>query len=149
MAIWFRTHLRRISVRAKTIQRVTQLILVQAGSPAAHLSVSLVGKTRMRSLNRTYRRRDYPTDVLAFPMGSTGEWTKVFLGDVVICIPVALAQASRFDNTTDQELLRLLIHGTLHLLGYDHEKSEREAARMYRKEQAIFKKLSPVPRLLA
>ncbi len=149
MAIWFRTHLRRISVRAKTIQRVTQLILVQAGSPAAHLSVSLVGKTRMRSLNRTYRRRDYPTDVLAFPMGSMGEWTKVFLGDVVICIPVALAQASRFDNTTDQELLRLLIHGTLHLLGYDHEKSEREAARMHRKEQAIFQKLSPVPRLLA
>lgn len=149
MAIWFRTHLRRISVRAKTIQRVTQLILVQAGSPAAHLSVSLVGKTRMRSLNRTYRRQDYPTDVLAFPMGSMGEWTKVFLGDVVICIPVALAQASRFDNTTDQELLRLLIHGTLHLLGYDHEKSEREAARMHRKEQAIFQKLSPVPRLLA
>lgn len=149
MAIWFRTHLRRISVRAKTIQRVTQLILVQAGSPAAHLSVSLVGKTRMRSLNRTYRRRDYPTDVLAFPMGSMGEWTKVFLGDVVICIPVALAQASKFDNTTDQELLRLLIHGTLHLLGYDHEKSEREAARMHRKEQAIFQKLSPVPRLLA
>jgi len=149
MAIWFRTHLRRISVRAKTIQRVTQLILVQAGSPAAHLSVSLVGKTRMRSLNRTYRRRDYPTDVLAFPMGSMGEWTKVFLGDVVICIPVALAQASRFDNTTDQELLRLLIHGTLHLLGYDHEKSEREAARMHRKEQVIFQKLSPVPRLLA
>ena len=62
---------------------------------------------------------------------------------------MALAQASKFDNTTDQELLRLLIHGTLHLLGYDHEKSEREAARMHRKEQAIFQKLSPVPRLLA
>ena len=149
MAIWFRTHLRGIPVRAKTIQRVTQAILIQAGSPAAELSVSLVGKTRMRSLNRKYRGRDYPTDVLAFPMESIGEQAEVFLGDVVICLPVAIQQASRFENTPDQEILRLLIHGMLHLLGYDHEHSPQEAARMQRKENAIIKKLSPIPRLLA
>jgi rRNA maturation RNase YbeY len=149
MAIWFRTHLRGIPVRAKTIQRVTQAILIQAGSPTAELSVSLVGKTRMRSLNRKYRGRDYPTDVLAFPMESIGEQTEVFLGDVVICLPVAIQQASRFENTPDQEILRLLIHGMLHLLGYDHEHSPQEAARMQRKENAIIKKLSPIPRLLA
>jgi len=82
-------------------------------------------------------------------MASKGEQTEVFLGDVVICLPVAIGQASQFENTPDQEVLRLLIHGTLHLLGHDHEKSEREATRMQQKEQAIFKKLSPVPRLLA
>jgi rRNA maturation RNase YbeY len=103
----------------------------------------------MRSLNRKYRGRDYPTDVLAFPMESIGEQTEVFLGDVVICLPVAIQQASRFENTPDQEILRLLIHGTLHLLGYDHEHSPQEAARMQRKENAIIKKLSPIPRLLA
>lgn len=149
MTIWFRTHLRRTSVHARTIRRVTQSILVQAGLPTAQMSLSLVGKTRMRSLNRTYRGRDYPTDVLAFPMRDTGNQTDVFLGDVVICLPVAIGQASRFDNTPDQELLRLLIHGTLHLLGYDHEQSKREATRMQRKERAIFTTLSPVPRLLA
>jgi len=149
MAIWFHTHLRRISVRAKTIQRVTQSILEQAGHPTDQLSLSLVGKTRMRSLNRKYRGRDYPTDVLAFPMESPGGPTTVFLGDVVICLPVAIGQASRFDNTPDQEILRLLIHGTLHLLGYDHERSPREATRMQRKERAIFHTLSPVPPLLA
>ena len=149
MAIWFQTHLRRISVRAKTIQRVTQSILEQAGHPTDQLSLSLVGKTRMRSLNRKYRGLDYPTDVLAFPMESLGEPTAAFLGDVVICLPVAVGQASRFDNTPDQEILRLLIHGTLHLLGYDHEHSQREATRMQRKERAIIKKLSPIPRLLA
>ena len=109
----------------------------------------MVGKTRMRSLNRTYRGRDYPTDVLAFPMKSIGEHTTRFLGDVVICLPVAIGQASRFDNTPDQEILRLLVHGTLHLLGYDHELSPQEAARMQRKERAIIKKFFPIPRLLA
>ena len=148
MAIWFQTHLRRISVRATTIRRVAQSILVQAGHPTAQLSLSLVGKTRMRSLNRKYRGRDYPTDVLAFPMGSSRKQTEVFLGDVVICLPVAIGQASRFENTADQEILRLLIHGTLHLLGYDHEQSKREATRMQRKERAIVQKLSPFPRLL-
>ncbi len=148
MAIWFQTHLRRISVRATTIRRVAQSILVQAGHPTAQLSISLVGKTRMRSLNRKYRGRDYPTDVLAFPMGGAGKQTEVFLGDVVICLPIAIGQASRFENTADQEILRLLIHGTLHLLGYDHEQSKREATRMQRKERAIVQKLSPFPRLL-
>ncbi|MEX2494059.1 MAG: rRNA maturation RNase YbeY [Nitrospirales bacterium] len=149
MAIWFHTHLRRISVHAKTLQRVTQSILEQAGRPTDQLSLSLVGKTRMRSLNRKYRGRDYPTDVLAFPMESPGEPTVAFLGDIVICLPIAIGQASRFDNTPDQEVLRLLIHGTLHLLGYDHEQSPREATRMQRKERALIKKLSPIPPLLA
>jgi rRNA maturation RNase YbeY len=148
MAIWFQTHLRRISVRATTIRRVAQSILVQAGHPTAQLSLSLVGKTRMRSLNRKYRGRDYPTDVLAFPMESMGEQTEIFLGDVVICLPIAIGQASRFGNSADQEILRLLIHGTLHLLGYDHEQSPREATRMQRKERAMVQKLSPIPRLL-
>jgi len=148
MAIWFQTHLRRISVRATTIRRVAQSILVQAGHPTAQLSLSLVGKTRMRSLNRKYRGRDYPTDVLAFPMESMGEQTEIFLGDVVICLPMAIGQASRFGNSADQEILRLLIHGTLHLLGYDHEQSPREATRMQRKERAMVQKLSPIPRLL-
>jgi rRNA maturation RNase YbeY len=102
----------------------------------------------MRSLNRKYRGRDYPTDVLAFPMASVGKQREVFLGDVVICLPIAIGQAARFGNTADQEILRLLIHGTLHLLGYDHEQSPREATRMQRKERAMVQKLSSIPRLL-
>ncbi len=148
MAIWFKTHLRRTTVRTSTIRRLAQSILVEAGQPTADLSLSLVGRTRMRSLNRQYRGRDYPTDVLAFPMEQIGSPATVFLGDVVICVPVAIGQASRFENTADQELLRLLIHGTLHLLGYDHEKSTREATRMQQKERRIVKALAPAPRLL-
>ncbi len=148
MAIWFHTYLRHPSVRPKIIQRVTQSILKEAKHSTAELSLSLVGKTRMRSLNRKYRGRDYPTDVLAFPMQAIGKQATGFLGDVVICLPIAVGQASRFHNTPDQELLRLLVHGILHLLGYDHERSPQEAVRMQRKERAIIKKLSPSPRFL-
>ena len=148
MAIWFRTHLRRVSVHAKSIQRVTKTILEHAGSSNADLSLSLVGKTRMRSLNRQYRGRDYTTDVLAFSVEPIGEQKRIFLGDVVICLPIAIAQASRFNNTPDQEVLRLLIHGILHLLGYDHEHSPQEARRMQRKERKIINKFSAPPQLL-
>ena len=124
-------------------------MLELAGFPFADVSLILVGKTRMQRLNRTYRKRDYATDVLAFPMQDASQSPVAFVGDVVICVPVALSQASRFGNTPDGELLRLLIHGTLHLLGYDHETTVREAKRMTRKEQAIFHRLTPVPHLLA
>lgn len=149
MAVWLRSHLRRVSVRPRTVCRLTQTVLQQAGYPSANLSLTFVGKTRMQKLNRTYRERDYATDVLAFPMQDVLQSSLAFVGDVVICIPVALAQASRFGNTADEEILRLLIHGTLHLLGYDHETTDREAKRMKRKERAIFGRLLPVPRLLA
>jgi rRNA maturation RNase YbeY len=128
---------------------MTQSVLQQAGHPSASLSLTLVGKTRMQRLNRTFRQRDYATDVLAFPMQDASQSSLAFVGDVVICVPVALSQASRFGNTPDEEILRLLIHGTLHLLGYDHETTEQEAKRMTRKEQAIFRRLTPVPHLLA
>ena len=149
MAVWLRTHLRRTIVRSKALRQVTQSVLEQEGYASAHLSLILVGKTRMRNLNRTYRQRDYATDVLAFPMEDVSHSPRAFVGDVVICIPVALSQAARWGNTPDEELLRVLIHGILHLLGYDHETTEREARRMKRKEHAIFHRLAPFPHLLA
>ncbi len=149
MAIWLRTHLRHTPVRPATLRRMAQSVLEQTGYPSANVSLTLVGKTRMQRLNRTYRQRDYATDVLAFPMQDASQFPEAFVGDVVVCVPVALSQASKFGNTPDEELLRLLIHGTLHLLGYDHETTEREAKRMKRKEQTIFRRLTPVPHLLA
>ena len=102
----------------------------------------------MRSLNRQYRKKDYPTDVLAFPMTDTHQSSSPLVGDVIICLPLALSQATRFDNSRDEEVVRLLIHGTLHLLGYDHERFAREARVMEKKELSIFKKLQPIPRLI-
>ena len=147
MAVWFHSSLRQWHIRTRVVTRLAQAILIKSRHPDSSLSLSLVGTTRMRQLNRTYRNRDYATDVLAFPAEPFNNNPTSFLGDVVICLPTAHAQAGTFGNTPDQELLRLLIHGILHLLGYDHERSPREAKRMQRKEQAIFRKFLPVPRL--
>jgi probable rRNA maturation factor len=70
----------------------------------------------MRSLNRRYRRNDRPTDVLAFPAEADG-----LLGDIVISLPYASRQAKRRGEPASREIDRLLLHGLLHLLGYDHE----------------------------
>jgi probable rRNA maturation factor len=80
------------------------------------VSVYFCGDRRMRALNRRYRRKDRPTDVLSFPAGGGG-----LLGDIVISVPYATRQARRRRQPASAELDRLLLHGYLHLLGYDHE----------------------------
>ena len=80
------------------------------------VSVLFCGDRRMRTLNCRYRRKDRPTDVLAFP-GSGGG----LLGDIVISVPYAARQARRRREPADREIDRLLLHGFLHLCGYDHE----------------------------
>jgi probable rRNA maturation factor len=84
---------------------------------AREVSVLFCGDRRMRSLNRRYRRKNRSTDVLAFPAGDAGG----LLGDIVISVPYAARQARRRREPVPRELDRLLLHGYLHLLGYDHE----------------------------
>jgi probable rRNA maturation factor len=86
-------------------------------------------------LNRQYRGKDKPTDVLSFPLAD--EWQPCLLGDVVISVETATRQARRRGHSLREELQTLLIHGILHLLGYDHEISRSEAIRMHRKEREV------------
>ena len=88
----------------------------------AEVSVLFCGDARMRALNRRYRRKDRSTDVLAFPSGDAGP----FLGDLVISVPYASRQARRRAEPLPREIDRLLVHGFLHLLGYDHETDQGE-----------------------
>ena len=102
------------------------------------VSVYFCGDRRMAALNGRWRRRKRPTDVLSFP--ASGAPADGFLGDIVISVPYATRQARRRGEAPAREIDRLLLHGYLHLLGYDHEtdKGEMEAleARL-RKEFAI------------
>ena len=88
------------------------------GDRHREVSVYFCGDRRMASLNRRWRRKDRPTDVLSFP---SGEDDRGFLGDIVISVPYATRQARRRRETPPTEIDRLLLHGYLHLLGYDHE----------------------------
>lgn len=109
----------------------------------AELSILITSDEEIRSLNRDYRLVDSPTDVLSFSQ-IEGEGPVVepqLLGDVVISWETARRQAIEQDNTVLSELKRLLIHGVLHLLGYDHEGDER-AAREMREEEAKYLKNS-------
>jgi len=89
-----------------------------ARARAAGVSVLFCADARMRTLNRRYRGRDRSTDVLAFPAGAAGNG---FLGDIVISVPYAAREARRRAEPAAREMDRLLLHGFLHLMGYDHE----------------------------
>ena len=108
---------------------------LQAVAPArtrGAVTVAIVANTRVRELNRRYRGKDVPTDVLSFPADEPGE-----LGDVVIALGVARRQAAQAGHSLAAEFRVLALHGLLHLLGYDHE---RDAGQMRRLEQRLRRK---------
>ena len=88
------------------------------------ISILFCGDRKMRSLNREYRGIDRPTDVLAFPSGAPSAGPGVFAGDVIVSVPYARRQARKRRENPARELDRLLVHGFIHLLGYDHETDE-------------------------
>ncbi len=96
------------------------------GAEACEVTVVLVGDRAMRDLNRRFRGRDYVTDVLSFEYGGGGGSGVPFLGEIVISPSTALCQALRWGSTHDREMRRLLVHGILHLLGYDHTSDQGE-----------------------
>lgn len=141
-----RSRLRQGRIRTGPLKALAQRILVAAGAPRAQLSVDVVGDGRMRRLNRLYRRIDRPTDVLAFAMREAGGPKSPLLGDVVISLPTAARQSAKAGHSINREMAILLVHGVLHLLGYDHEQGPLEARRMRRKEQALLRSLMPLPK---
>lgn len=105
-------------------------LLAELVPGAASFGVRLTTDREMRRLNRTYRGKDHPTDVLSFPGDATPEGRHV--GDVVIAVPVARRQAAEAGHSPARELKVLLLHGALHCLGHDHETDGGEMARLER-----------------
>ncbi len=116
--------------------------------PDCELSLTLTSDQSIRALNRDYRNKDRPTDVLSFSQleerGSAPPDPRAVanikgmaLGDVVISIDTALAQADDYGVEPEERLRTLLIHGFLHLLGYDHERSPAEARKMFARERQL------------
>jgi rRNA maturation RNase YbeY len=120
------------------VRRSGPRLLAALRMPQAELSVVLVDDRHIRRLNREYRGRDRPTDVLSFAQqeGPAGAPAGL-LGDVVISVPATRRQARERGVRLAAEGDRLLVHGVLHLLGYDHEGSAAEARRMRRRERAL------------
>lgn len=100
------------------------------------LSIVLVSEKSIRQMNKRFRGIDKVTDVLSFPMfdfnTSHNFLNTNMLGDVVVCPSKSISQAQEYNVDYEDELLRLIIHGILHLLGFDHETDSKEAQRMLR-----------------
>ncbi|MBQ9414961.1 MAG: rRNA maturation RNase YbeY [Clostridia bacterium] len=114
---------------------------------AAEVDITIVDDEMIRQLNREYRHIDRATDVLSFPLGENGVYDKnpetgaYMLGDVVVSIEHAQAQAELYEHSFRREMGFLVVHSMLHLLGYDHEEGGLKAVRMREHEEAIMQQI--------
>ncbi len=107
----------------------------------SELTIRLVDEAEGRELNRSYRQRDYATNVLSFPADVPDEMLDIpLLGDLVICVPVVEREAAEQDKTLEAHWAHLVIHGCLHLLGYDHIE-DAEAEEMEALERTLLAEL--------
>ncbi|MFQ5904217.1 MAG: rRNA maturation RNase YbeY, partial [Candidatus Binatia bacterium] len=119
------------------IRKKAERILKLLNQNQAELSLALVENREIQELNARYRSKNEPTDVLSFPSGGILPKGEKLLGDVVISIEQAERQARKRGKRLDEEVEALLIHGILHLLGYDHERSPKEAKIMGGMEKKV------------
>ncbi|MBU0485258.1 MAG: pyridoxine 5'-phosphate synthase [Proteobacteria bacterium] len=132
-----------IRVSLNRIKRVARILLKLRGHQDSELSILFLDDPAMHQLNKTYRQKDKPTNVLAFPMLDADiVESQPLLGDVVISLETTAREAQEKNITIHHRVTELLIHGLLHLLGYDHERSPREAKIMESEEQKLSKLLS-------
>jgi probable rRNA maturation factor len=139
---------RRIRVPARSLERFTREAMVLLRLPSDSLTVCFVTDGTMARWNRTYRGKDRPTDVLSFASDDKGFRLKTggsrngaraaraaaYLGDIAIAPVVARANAVRFGRTLEDEMRILILHGILHLMGYDHE---TDTGQMERRERRL------------
>jgi rRNA maturation RNase YbeY len=130
-------------ISEKKIRQTASVILSALDYPDAELSILIVDDQQIAQLNRQYLNRKGPTNVIAFCMrqGQFSDITPNLLGDVVISADTAQREAQSAGISMQDRFDQLLIHGTLHLLGYDHENTEAEAHRMEKKTEELLKKI--------
>lgn len=116
-----------VAIDKDFIKRIVRKVLKGERKKISEFSVAFINEQKMKVLNRKYRKKNQATDVLAFQYDN--------LKEIVICPNVVKKNAERFGLNFKTELARIFIHGILHLLGYDHEKSKKEAIRMEKKQE--------------
>jgi probable rRNA maturation factor len=134
-------------IRVKAIQNRIRAILNALDCPDGELSIVLVDDTRIADLNQIYLQHSGPTNVISFPMreGDFSEINPQVLGDVVISMDTCAREAEEGGITMEARLDQLLIHGILHLMGYDHVHSEAEARVMEAKSDDLLALLEGLP----
>ena len=131
------------ALRALVKKAVRAALEYEKFEGCAEVSVTFTDNENIRALNLEYRSVDRPTDVLSFPteddMPSDGE--NIVLGDIVISLEKAEEQAREYGHSFEREAAFLTVHSTLHLLGYDHETSEKDEADMFDRQKKILEEM--------
>jgi probable rRNA maturation factor len=137
-AIDISSSVRRINISRSRIREATVAALAAEKVRDAMISITFVGRAAISALNHRYLGHAGPTDVISFGLGRIGKKGAV-VGDIYICPEVARANARRQNVRPGEEVLRLVIHGTLHVLGYDHPdgKTRRESPMWQRQERIL------------
>ncbi len=133
----------RYKISLKKIQKKAQAVLSALDCPDGELSLLVVDDPQIAKLNRKYFKRHGPTNVIAFPMrqGEFSNLTPQLLGDVVISVETAASEAKKSGISMPERFTQLLVHGILHLFGYDHEESKQQARKMEEKSNELIKLL--------
>lgn len=138
-------NLTALQINEKILKKIVGKVLIGENKKKASLSIAFIGEKRMKSLNKKYRNKNKATDVLAFSGDSLPVNLNIknrSLGEIVICFQEIKKNAKKFKTDFKKELKRILIHGVLHLLGYDHEKGDLETKKMKKKEEYYFTKIN-------
>ncbi len=142
---------------AKILGKIAKRVLKHEGQPTRHLSAGVfyVDSAKIEEINREYRHKDKPTDVITFrmvdnpqkiaitrknfPLEYDEAQKSIYLGEIFICVEVAAAQAHEWGHTLSREVAELFVHGMLHILGHDHEEEgERKIMRDSEEYQSKF-----------
>ena len=145
MPVYIRSETKKYNLNVWIFKKWMQSVLEELKCGDRELSVLFVNDQKMKKLNNQYRKLDRSTDVLSFPQSENGlkGYDSPLLGDVVVSTETAWRQSLDHKLSIEEEMILLLIHGTLHLLGYDHESSGKEAEIMKKKTKTLFQKIFP------
>ena len=146
MSILLRNDHPDINIQCTDIENMIGKIMGHLGCQNTEVSILLTRDKDIRLLNKEFRSIDQPTDVLSFPQNQDEDPSipgEKFLGDIAVSLDTAKIQANEHGLALKEEIVLLLIHGILHLLGYDHEASEQEDQKMRSKTRELFKLAFP------
>jgi len=117
-------------INLKSFAQVAKIVLKGENRGTETVSLAFVDKEEIKKLNKKFRKKNKPTDVLSFDLSEDK-----YLGEIIICPEVVKENAQKYGASEKEEITKVFIHGILHLCGYDHEKSKAEEKRMEEKEK--------------
>lgn len=142
MAVLITNNQNLLKIQTEQFRKIAQALLNDLDSPDGELSIFITDDENIAEINKAYFNKPWPTNVISFSM-IEGEFVDVnpeakLLGDIVISVETALREAKEADVPAEDRLVMLLIHGLLHIFGYDHETPESDEAMMERKSEEMW-----------